>query len=60
MIIVDIIEKDDGTTVAIIANEDGTLVGINTYGPDSYPRPVLGTIEEAGVLRRIWRWVTGG
>jgi len=60
MIILEIIEKDDGTTVAIVGDENGTPIGINTYGPDSYPRPQLGTIEEGGVFRRAWRWITGG
>jgi hypothetical protein len=60
MIIADIIEQEDGTLIAIVTDDAGNPVGINTYGPDSYPRPELGEITEAGVIRRFWRWVTGG
>lgn len=60
MIIVDIVAREDGTVVAYVAEDDGTPVGVNVYSPESYPRPELGTIEEAGVFRRAWRWITGG
>ena len=60
MIITSIEEREDGTVIAIVTDDAGNPVGINTYGPDSYPRPELGEITEAGVIRRFWRWVTGG
>ena len=60
MIITNIEEREDGTVVAFVSDDNGNPVGINTYYPESYPRPELGTIEEAGVIRRVWRWITGG
>lgn len=59
MIISEIYEGGDGQLIAVITDEAGNIVGLNTYGPDSYPRPELGEIVEPGALRRFWRWVSG-
>jgi hypothetical protein len=49
----------DGTVIATVADDAGNVVGTNTYSPESYPRPSVGSVEEPGILRRIWTWITG-
>lgn len=57
MNIIDILELDDGSAVAVIGDEDGNPVGYNLYAPESQPRPSIG--EEQGILGRFWGWFTG-
>lgn len=54
MKIIRIDEYNDGIKVAIIADDDGNIVGQNVYGPDSYPQPVVS--GEESLLRRIQDW----
>jgi hypothetical protein len=54
MRIVQIDEYEDGTKVAIVADEDGNIVGQNVYGPDSHPQPVVS--GEETIWRKIADW----
>lgn len=55
-----ITELEDGTLLAVIADDDGNVIGTNLYTPESYPRPQLSMEEETpGVFRRAWRWLVG-
>jgi hypothetical protein len=44
MRIIEIIEYPDGSAKAIVADENGNIVGFNEYSPESTPRPRL-TVE---------------
>jgi hypothetical protein len=60
MKIIDIQEREDGTVMATIADENDNVVGYTIYTEDSVPRPKLGEINEGGIIRRVWTWITGG
>lgn len=59
MNIVEVVDLEDGSTVAYIADDEGNLVGTNVYSHESRPRPVMGEIEPLTGLRRLWSWLTG-
>jgi hypothetical protein len=56
----DIVSNGDGTLTATITDgENGDVIVTVTYDEGETGAYSVGEIVDAGVLRRIWNWVTG-
>lgn len=59
MNIVHVETYEDGTHIAVVADDAGNIVGANIYSEESDPKPQVGPVPYPGLLARAWKAVFG-